>query len=125
METPAKKVARLLTALESLIEPQFRLLAARDFKNFQEAQERAQPVVVEIAALLRQPGVREQLLPSQRKKGEALVHRQAEILAELAATKTAFRHQLSLISGLQARLSRYRNAYGARATSTWQALADA
>ncbi len=125
MESPAQRVARLIKALESLLEPQVRLLAARDFPNFQSIQERAQPLVVEIATLVRQPGVREQLAPSLRRRGEALVHRQAEILAELATTKTAFRHELSMLSSLQARLYRYRNAYGARVNSTWRALAEA
>lgn len=111
MESPARKVSRLLGALETLSDQEFTLLNSGEYTEALSVQNRRQPLVDEIARIMAEPGVAESLDPAVQVQAEELIKKQAEALSRLASDKAAVTSQLNSISAALSRTQHLHTAY--------------
>ena len=106
METPLQTAARLLAALEDLAAQEAVLLRTLDFVDAVAVQERAAPLVDQLAALALHPEV-----ASLRTKVKALVDRRQQSRHFLDAQLSRLQSELRRIDEARSRLSRVAPAY--------------
>jgi hypothetical protein len=117
METPARKVQRLLGSLETLFDHAQFLVNAGEYSEVVDVQDRCQPLVDEIARLVLQPGVNASLDAETQARANRLLRRQLETIEKIASDKDVVREQLQVLSGVQAKTQLFRSAYGQPPTS--------
>lgn len=118
MESPARKVSRLLGALETLSDQEFSLLNAGEHTEARALQDRRQPIVDEIVRIMAQPGVAQSLDSSVLLQAEELISKHAEQIARMDVEKAALRAGLNSISGALTRTHQFRSAYHSKGSSS-------
>ena len=109
MEEPAQTARRLLSALEDLASREEVLLHGMDFQGAVTIQERAGPLVVELAKLAERPGV-----AGLRSRVMSLVSKRTESWRALEGHLARLQSEMGRIGEARARLARIAPAYGAR-----------
>jgi len=109
METPLQTAQRLLAALEDLVARESVLLRTTNYLEAVTIQERAGPLVQELARLADQPGV-----DSLKERVAALMAIRMESWHYIDANLDRMQQELARINEARARLGRIAPVYAAR-----------
>jgi hypothetical protein len=109
MEEPAQTARRLLSALEDLVSREDALLQGMDFQGAVTIQERAGPLVCELARLASMPGV-----AGLKARVMSLVAKRNESWRALDGHLARLQSELGKVAEARARLARIAPVYGAR-----------
>jgi hypothetical protein len=108
METPLKTAQRLLVALEDLVSQESVLLRSTNYLEAVTIQERAGPLVHELARLADQPGV-----AALKPRVDALMEIRMESWHYIDANLNRMQQELARIKEARVRLARIAPVYGA------------
>ena len=109
METPLKTATRLLLALEDLVSREAVVLRSTNYLEAVTIQERARPLILELARLANQPGVAD-LKP----RVDALMEQRIASWHYIDANLGRMQDELARINEARVRLARFAPVYGAR-----------
>ncbi len=109
MDTPRQTAIRLLSALEDLVCCESALLRSMSFDDAVTIQERASPLVHELARLADCPGV-----ASLKPRVAALIERRVESWRLLDGHLARLQSKLGEVHAARSRLARVGPVYGAR-----------
>lgn len=116
MESPARKISRLLASLETLSDQEFFLLNYGQYAEALVIQNRRQPLVDEICRIMADPAVAASLDPDVQVRAEELIAKQAAQSEKLAKESAAVQAQLHSISAALARTQNLGTAYRSKST---------
>lgn len=121
METPQQTIGRLLAALEVLTGAENHLLETGFPDDAIAVQQRAQPLVEKIAALLVSPGVSASLDAPLQTRVQTLLKSREHQLARLSAQMEATQTELEKLNAAQIRARQLRPIYRQPAAASFAA----
>jgi hypothetical protein len=112
MQSSEENALRLLTALETLVAEEECAVRSSEFERTLEVQQRAEPVIVRLTELLKDPALPAEAPSSLQPRLTALRARRAASLGVLSSRLVEMRASLATLDAARVQLGDLKSAYG-------------